>query len=218
MRFLWLSAVKDLRRRLRDLPALALWLAIPLLMLVLFSVVFGGGGETKAPQVHLLVVDEDKSFAGNMLTGMLSQGELAELFFVEPVAREEGERLIADGKASALLVIPEGFTEAILDRRETTLTLKKNPAQTILPKIAEEVFSVTVDGVFYLQQVLAEPLDTLVDAGSDGPPSDQVVANISVVINQLVTRVEKYIFPPVLSLAEDKPDVVEETTVTKSKS
>ena len=50
MRYVWATALKDLRRRLRDPLALALWLGIPFVVLSLLSLAFGGGDAT--PQAN----------------------------------------------------------------------------------------------------------------------------------------------------------------------
>ena len=91
----------------------------------------------------------------------------------------------------------------MLASQPTRLTLLTNPAQTILPGIVEEVLSLLVDAVFYVQRLAAEPLA----AFSGGPPEgggvfpDQLVAATSVEINQLVGGVTQYLFPPRLDVA-----------------
>ena len=49
MRYVWATAVKDLRRRLRDPLALVLWLGIPFAVLTLLSLAFGGGTPSSPP-------------------------------------------------------------------------------------------------------------------------------------------------------------------------
>ncbi len=205
MNFIWQTALKDLRRRMKDPIALLMWVAIPGLMLLLFSVVFGSGGESVKPQVHLLVADQDNSFASRLLLGSLGQGPMVDLFKTERIEEEEGLRRIEAGDASALLVIPPSFGEKLLKQEKTKLVLKTNPAQRILPGIAEEVLSVLVDGVFYLQQVLGTPLSEMVDQATIGNsgPSDQSIASFSVTVNQLMTRAETFAFPPVIKLGSE---------------
>ena len=70
--FIRATAVKDLRRRLRDPLALALWLGIPFAILVLISLTFGGG-EVK-PQARLLVADEDKSLVSGCSAALSARG------------------------------------------------------------------------------------------------------------------------------------------------
>ncbi len=209
MPFIWLTALKDLRRRRRDPIALLVWIAIPTLILILFSITFGGSGSTKTPQVLLLITDKDASFASGLLVGSFAQGPLKDLFVTEIVAEEDGLRRIEAGEASALLIIPRHFGENLLRQRDTTLLLKTNPAQRILPGIAEEVLGVLVDAVFYFQQLLGTPLNDLIsETDSTGrSPSDLSVAGFSVTVKQLVEHADNWLFPPVIELNSEPLEV-----------
>ncbi|MGB5878801.1 MAG: hypothetical protein WBH85_02120, partial [Thermoanaerobaculia bacterium] len=99
MSFIWSSALKDLRRRVRDPLALALGAGIPFVTLALISLAFGVGGEVK-PRAHLLVTDEDSSFVSNFLIGAFGQGPATELVWLEEVEREDGRTRVEAGKAS----------------------------------------------------------------------------------------------------------------------
>ncbi len=200
MGYVWATAVKDLRRRLRDPLALVLWVGIPFVVLSLLSLAFGGGDAK--PQARLLVADEDGSLVSGLLTGGLGQGALAEMIQVEQVTAEEGRRRIAEGDGSALLLVPPGLGLAVLQSRPAQLTLLTNPAQSILPGILEEVLSLVVDGVFYLQRITGKQLA----AFSSGPPggadmfSDQLISSTSVELNQLAGEVSAYVLPPRLDV------------------
>ncbi len=200
MRYVWVTAVKDLRRRLRDPLALVLWLGIPLAILALLSLAFGGGDVT--PQAKLLLADEDSSLISGLLAGALGQGPMAEMILVEEVSPEEGRRRIGEGDGSALLLIPPEFGDAVLNSRPTRLTLLTNPSQSILPGILEEVLSLLADAVFYLQRLAAEPLATLSGGPADDANtfSDQLIAATSVEINQLVGGLTDYLLPPRLEV------------------
>lgn len=199
--FVRATALKDLRRRLRDPLALVLWLGIPFAILVLISLAFGGGEVT--PQARLLVADEDDSFVSGILTGALGQGGMADLVRVEKVTPEEGRRRIDEGDGSALLVVPPGFGNAVLASEPTRLTLLTNPAQRILPGIVEEILSLLVDAVFYLQRLASEPLAVFSSGPPDGAATfpDPLIAATSVEINQLAGTVTDYLFPPRLDVS-----------------
>jgi ABC-type multidrug transport system permease subunit len=207
MGYIWATAVKDLRRRLRDPLALTIWVGIPFVILALLSLAFGGGDAQ--PQARLLVADEDGSLLSGFLTGALGQGQMAEMILVEEVAPEEGRQRIAEGDGSALLLIPPEFGSAVLQSRPATLTLLTNPAQSILPGILEEVLSLLVDAVFYLQRIAGEPMSTFAGGPAEGAATfpDQLISSTSVEINQLVGQVTEYVFPPRLDVTVE----VEET-------
>ena len=147
MHFLWISAIKDLRRLRREPITILTWLAIPTFIAVILTLVFGPGGAR--PNGRLLVVDNDRGFGATVLTSVLSQGTLSKMLTVERIALEEGRRRIEKGDASALLIIPSGFTGAFLGGPPVRLQLVRNPAQRILPDIIEETLSMTAEGAFY---------------------------------------------------------------------
>jgi ABC-type multidrug transport system permease subunit len=77
------------------------------------------------------------------------------------VERKEGRRRIESGAASALLIIPAGFTGAFLGSAPVKLQLIRNPSQRILPDLIEETLGVILDRAFYAigaQQSQAQPL------------------------------------------------------------
>ena len=194
MRFVFTSAVKDLRRIRRDPVMLLTWLGIPTLIALLLVVIFGRGDAR--PNGKLLIVDEDQGIGATLLAGAFSQGALSNMISVEKVDREEGRRRINKGNASALLVIPKNFTTALLEGKPAKLQLVRNPAQRILPDIIEQVLSMLTDSAFYLQMVAGPQLRE----AAQGTPTDAGIAQISVQFNHAIADLRKYLAPPVIQL------------------
>ena len=159
MRFLWISAVKDLRRLRREPVTLITWVAIPIFLAVILTLVFGP--HNNRPTGKLLVADEDGGFGATTLVHALEQSPLARMVSVENVDRKEGRRRIESGAASALLIIPVGFTGAFLGGAPVKIQLIRNPSQRILPDLIEETLGVILDRAFYAiggQQSQTQPL------------------------------------------------------------
>jgi ABC-2 type transport system permease protein len=194
MRFVFTSALKDLRRLRRDPVTLLTWLGIPTFIAVILVVIFGSGDAR--PNGKLLIVDQDQSIGATMLTGAFSQGPLGNMVSVEKVELEEGRHRIDKGKASALLIIPRNFTSALLEGKAANLQLIRNPAQRILPEMIEEVLSILTDGAFYLQLVAGDQPRT----AARGAPSDANIAQISVQFNHVIDDTRKYLAPPLIQL------------------
>lgn len=212
VRFLLTTAVKDLRRRRRDPLALVLWAGIPLTVGLLMNLAFGGDGSI--PRARLLVDDRDGSLVSRLFLGALGQGQLAEMIEVERVDSIAGRARIARGEASAFLVVPAGFGSAVLREDPAELRLVRNPAQRVLPGIVEETLSILVEAVFYLQRLLREPIERVVEGpppGADALP-DSTIAGVSVTINRLVERVQPYLFPPVVELQTTTADAEQAAT------
>src|SRR6059058_2368332 len=161
-----------------------------------------GGVDRAPPSAHLLVADEDGGVLSGLLARAFGQESRGQFVRVEEVKRDEGRARIDRGEATALLVIPAGFGQAVLNEKSTTLLLVTNPAQRILPQIIEESLQIVADGAFYLHRVAGDELRKIVRTPPKGQRtlSNDEVAQISVTINQVVTRLEKYLFPPVIQV------------------
>jgi len=170
----------------------------------------GGRGGPK-PQAHVLVVDEDDSALSGFLLGALSQEAAGNFVRAETVDLVSGRARIAKGEASALLIIPQGFSDAVLREEPCTLQLITNPAQRILPGMVEESLSILVDASFYIHRLLGEDLQRF--AGGPGPGlftfPDQQIADFSVKVNRLAESIRDYLDPLVIEL-EAATDKVEE--------
>jgi hypothetical protein len=135
--------LNDLRRRLRSPVAVILIMLIPVVITLIIGVVFGRSGDVDIPKITVLLDDRDDGVFGGFLGQAMRQDRFAEMIDLVPVSGDEGRRMMGEGKASALIEIPEQFTEHILDHVPDTITVLKNPAETFLPAIAEEIVVTT---------------------------------------------------------------------------
>lgn len=211
MNFLIASVKKDLARWARDRAAMLIWLGIPFLIGGLITGMMDGGGGS--PTGKLLIADQDDSLLSGFVVGAFGQEQLGDLIIVEQVTAEEGEARVNDGEASGFLTIPEGFQDAFLNETPVTLTLKTNPAQTILPGIIEDVTEILLDLGFYLQRLLGPEIKTLMDADFEGNPTDAFVSGISVDIQHKINKIVEKTDPLAIDLeivepppAEPQPD------------
>ena len=199
MRGLGIVLHKDLRRMLRDPASLFIAVSIPLVVGCMLRLLNSDGGK---PVAKLLIADQDSTFLSAMFAGATQRGELADIIDTDPVTEAEGHRLIDQGHASGLLVIPEGFTDAVLDRKPVALVLFTNPSERILPRILEETFRSFVDGLNMGGEVFQGSLSPLLKKlrQSEDVPADELVSEFSVQMNQFVRRVKPYLMPPVIQL------------------
>jgi ABC-type Na+ efflux pump permease subunit len=212
MNFLLASVKKDLARWRQDLTAIMIWLGIPFLIGGLITSMIDGGGGT--PTGVLLIADKDESLLSRFVAGAYSQDQLGELIVAEKVSLEEGEKRINDGDASGFLIIPEGFQDAFLNETPVTLTLKTNPAQTILPGIIEDVTEILLDAGFYAQRLFGPEIRQIQNADSITVPDDVFVAGVAVDIQAKMTSIGTKLSPPLLDVvivepppAEPRPDM-----------
>ncbi|MDH3339258.1 MAG: ABC transporter permease [Gammaproteobacteria bacterium] len=201
MSFALTSFKKDLSRWRRDLLQTAIWLAIPLTIGGLITMLMSGDGAQ--PHGVLLVADQDESFLSELIAGAYSAGDLGELISVEKTTVEEGTTRVNAGEASGLLIIPEGFGDAFLDAEAITLTLRTNPSQTILPGIITDVTEIVLDAGFYAQALFGDDIDSIQKLV--GESSDAAVAAIAVAIQNKIEIVAPRLFPPVINVAIVEP-------------
>jgi len=205
MRFLWISAVKDLLRLRREPITLLTWIGVPSLIAILLVVIFGRG--EARPHGILLIADEDRGIGAMLLAGAFSQGPLGDMITVEKVNREDGRRCMDKGGASALLIIPKDFTSALLESKPAAIQLVRNPAQRILPNIIEEMVSMLADGAFYLQAVAGDQLRAV---SSSRGSTDAGVAEISVRFTRIARELQTSLNPPLIQVQnkviQDKND------------
>jgi ABC-type multidrug transport system permease subunit len=195
MRYVVVAAAKDIRRRLADPAALAVWVGIPLLLTALMNLVAGNGNVM--PRARVLVADQDDTFVSGLLTTALERADIMDL---QAVSVDDGRRRLDAGDATALVVVPKGFQDAVLDQTAVEISLVTNPAERILPDIVEEALEIIVEATFYAQQVFGPVLRRIVVGTPSGPPSDTDVASISVQINQQLTALQNVVIPPAIRL------------------
>lgn len=204
------TAYKDLRRYALDPAALAMWLGIPVLIGGLFIMIMGGGDEGPTPNVHVLIADEDDSFGSRLLLGMFDQQRTESMFHAERVEQSAGRERLDRGEASALLVIPEGFAEAVLREEPTKLVLVTNPSQRIGPSIVEALLELLQEAVFYAHRLIGPEVREIADQALEGEGvSNATVARWSVSFHQTGQRLERYLSPPVIELETVTPKAEE---------
>lgn len=207
MPFVVTCAAKDLRRRMADPLALVIWLAMPLLIGGLMIVMLGG--DEAAPTAKVLLVDEDDSVAGRLL-GAAGGGNI-DLFDVETVTRADGHARLDEGEASALVVLPAGFTDAVLDQTPATIELVRNPAQRILPAIVQTALEMLVELVHYTQQLFGVELRRVRAATADeaGFVANEIVGSFSGSVNDRLREISAWLLPPALTVEFRNPDAAE---------
>lgn len=195
MRFVLAAAAKDVRRRLADPAALAIWIGIPLVLSGMLSFIANTGGGV--PHASVLLVDQDNTLLSRQLPSAARQTNTP--IEIEAVTLEEGHRRIDAGKATALLVVPRGFQDAVLGTGSATLQLVTNPAQRVLPGLVQQMLDAIVEAAFYAQQFFAEPIGRI--ASSTQQPTDADVAAIAVDISRRIAGLQGTLLPPVISMS-----------------
>ena len=203
MPLLFRLVAKDLRRKLRAPLALLVALAFPLVFAGMIALAFGG--HDAVPKVHLLVDDEDGGLISGAVVSIFTSRQASAYFDAKAVDAAAGRATMDEGKASALLTIPKGFSRDVLDGKPVALQLLRNPAEGILPEIAEQSVGASVDLIDGARRVLDAPIADLRRYLHDGSraPSDSEVVATSLAIKKSLETAGSLLFPPVITLDSD---------------
>ena len=110
---------------------------IPMVMTGIMGAVFAPA-ENNMMQIRVLLADNDKEPGAALVYEAFKFPQVKDLFKVDVVEEKEGRTLIENNEASALIIIPAGFTKNLLNKSETNLSVMKNPSEQFLPNIVEE--------------------------------------------------------------------------------
>jgi ABC-2 type transport system permease protein len=157
MRRLVLVLANDVRRHLKAPMAILIYMVIPLAMTGLIGVIFAPRNEgPELPPIPVLLVDQDKGLASKLLLGSFDVDQMKKMFQVTVTDEADGRKRMEKGKASAMVVIPKGFTLDLLDAKPVTLLVVKNPAEQFLPDVVEEFMNTMAVMLSGVVQVFAE--------------------------------------------------------------
>lgn len=203
-----------LKRIFREKWGLFSWLAIPLIIMFLMSLIAGtGGGKLTG---RLLVTDHDDSTVSQFVAGGFAQGPLAEIFTVKQVDEIEGKELMDAGDASAWITIEKGFGDAFINNQATSIKLVKNPAQSILPQMVETSMKLLVDAASYIQVLFSKELAVLKPMLEQQKFNDADLVVLTLGIKKQIERIEETVFPPQLELIKQQVEKAEteQTNIT----
>jgi ABC-2 type transport system permease protein len=203
MRLLVHLVVKDLKRKMRSPLGLIAVLCFPLLFAGMIALAFGHGDSI--PKVRMLVANEDDGLLANGVASVFTSQQAAKYFDGKTVTAAQGLALMEKGKASALLTIPKGFTKDVLDGKPVTLRLLRNPAEGILPEIAEQAAGALTDILDGARRVFDKPLADLRPFFEDDgkAPSDADIIAISLAVKRGIEGMSDLVFPPAIILESE---------------
>ncbi len=130
----WLIAQKDLRTYLRDRMALLLGFLLPIVLITTFGFIMGNVGDNSGgmPKVTLWVTDHDNTETSRAFLDSLRESEMLRLRPSKDEATTDTdsiEQKVADGDASHVLVIQQGFAQAIQNNEDGSLRLIRDPGR-----------------------------------------------------------------------------------------
>lgn len=182
-------ALKDLMQLLRDFKTFMFLLLMPIVFTLLFGFAFGGfGGGDSDSRLPVGYLSQDSHWVTGSLHDLLDQSEVIRLD--ENIFRSASdlEKLVADGKLAAAIIVPDGYGKGILNKKRVRLIVIADTSTQAWTTIEAELLSVAskLDSAARTATILDEV------AGEEAP--------------------FKYAFKQTLSAWEEPPIAIEETT------
>jgi hypothetical protein len=198
---IWLLVRKDLLRDAKHPWGLVVFMIIPVLTAVILSLVFSPQSDIqKNVMIPIAILDRDDDLLSSLLRSISNQGNAAQnlkLHFVD--TEEQGIKLLERRKVSAFVVLPEDLTVDLLEGTVTVVTLYKNPAEAILPKIVEEGLNVICIGVSQALNLLQPEIKAIRKmVNRDTMPEPIEVASVASSSVQRLKTIEPYLLPPLI--------------------
>jgi ABC-type multidrug transport system permease subunit len=199
--------LKDVKRRFARPAGMLINLSIPLVLAGMLALVFTGRDD-EPPHMNIVVADEDQGPLSRFVTGATQNEEAAKYLDVVPAAtRDEGLEILRDQDATALLVIPKGFSDTLLANGKAELELVKNPAQRIMPVVAQQGAEVLSLYLTVARAALGDETATLQKL-FEGKGWDNAVgvAALVTVIYARTQEAEPLLFPPLIEVETSGAD------------
>ncbi|MCL5736417.1 MAG: ABC transporter permease [Actinobacteria bacterium] len=148
-------AWKDFRHVYRNIPALAMMLAAPLVLSLALGAAFGSGSSFSIKPVDTAIVNLDQGAAtggsgaaiggqnaGATIEQILASPDVKDLVVLKKFATEgEARAAVDNGDASVAVIIPAGLTEAVSSPsgKSASITIYRDPSLTISPGIVSSI-------------------------------------------------------------------------------
>jgi ABC-2 type transport system permease protein len=163
MRQLLTMTASDLRQRVRDRSVLIFALVVPLALMYVFNLVFGGMTEIELEPVTVAVAAPAEDELAPVLEDVLTQVDGLDVTLQE-VPADQVRSVVDAGEAGVGVVVPDGFGAAVMQGEAVTVQVIEGDGTGLEAGVVISV----LDGV--LDQLTAATVTATAAAGSGLPP------------------------------------------------
>ncbi|HEX2995673.1 MAG TPA: ABC transporter permease [Anaerolineales bacterium] len=181
-------ALKDLMQLSRDFKTFMFLLLMPILFTFLFGYAFGGFGGESDSRLPVGYLSQDDNWVTTSLHDLLDKSDVIRLDDNVFRSTADLEKLVADGKLAAAVIVPDGYGKGMLNNKRVRLLVIADTDTQAWTTIEAELLSVAskLDSAASMANILDEV------AGDQAP--------------------FKYAFRQTLSAWEEPPIAIQETT------
>jgi ABC-2 type transport system permease protein len=133
-------AQKDLKQILRDRKTFMFLLIMPVAFTLFFALAFGGGGQSASDdRLPVGFLDQDQSALSGELGKALAGSTVIRLDQTPERLSADLDKLVADEKLAAAVIIPAGYGQSILDGKPLKLAVITDPSRVSTSSIQNEI-------------------------------------------------------------------------------
>jgi ABC-2 type transport system permease protein len=133
-------AQKDLTQILRDRKTFMFLLIMPVAFTLFFALAFGGSGQSASDdRLPVGLLDQDQSALSGELTKVLAGSTVLRLDQTPERSSADLDKLVADEKLAAAVIIPAGYGQSILDGMPLKLAVITDPSRVATLSIQNEI-------------------------------------------------------------------------------
>jgi len=144
LRQLWTMTASDLRQRIRDKSVIIFALVVPLALMFVFNLTFGGLEDVTLDTIDVAVAMPDGDQLAARLVDAALSSEAVEVHRTNAPADEVRE-LVQSGEVAMGIVVPEDFSEAVTSGRETVVDVVQGDQAGLESSVVVAVLQAVLD-------------------------------------------------------------------------
>lgn len=145
MRQIWIMTVSDLRKRVRDKSVIIFALVVPLALMFVFNLTFGGVGDVQLDPIDVAVAaPADDQLATALLDGAFAV-DAVQATRVDAADADEVRALVESGDVALGVVVPEGFGQALTTGGGPAVQVIEGEASNLSTSVLETVLDAVLD-------------------------------------------------------------------------
>ena len=153
-------AIKDLTQLMRDFKTFMFLLLMPILFTFLFGYAFGGfsGGEASDSRLPVGIINQDDRWISDTLQDLMADSELIRIQTNPSWSASDLDFMVAEGDLAAAVVIPQGYSKALLADKSAKLIVIADTGTTAWTTIEAELLTLAsrLDGAVRTATIMEE--------------------------------------------------------------
>lgn len=134
---------KELRSLFKDRRAMILGLLMPIILISVFSLAFGGMGKGGEKKTQLLVCDEDKTVLSQKVVAGIDSVKTLE---IATTTTDSAMRLVKTGKYPGVLILHKGFSDSVNTLKSLPWEMKYDAAQSVEMQMMQQYLAQSLYG------------------------------------------------------------------------